>query len=92
MRSRRDLVGKVFFAWYEPRVRDNERRASASQPLRGGPLDGHEIVVPGLTAALIVFHGDDFHRYSIAASGGQVGTAVPLAYDTPVPPSIAGYH
>ena len=41
MRSRRDLVGKVFFAHYEPRLRDNERRALADQPLRGGPLDSH---------------------------------------------------
>ena len=60
--------------------------------LRGGPLDGHEIVVPGLTAALIVFHGDDFHRYSIARAGGEVGPTVPLAYDAPVPPSVAGYQ
>ena len=36
--SRRDLVGKIFFAHYEPRVRDNERRATGGQPLRGGPL------------------------------------------------------
>jgi DNA-binding CsgD family transcriptional regulator len=36
--SRRDLVGKVFFSHYEPRVRDNERRALEGSPLRGGPV------------------------------------------------------
>ena len=39
VRSRRELAGQVFFAWYEPRLRDNEQRAIAGHPLRGGPLD-----------------------------------------------------
>ncbi len=38
VRSRSDLVGKVFFSNYEPRVRDNEQRALSEQPWRGGPF------------------------------------------------------
>ncbi|MGZ5389987.1 MAG: helix-turn-helix transcriptional regulator [Aeromicrobium sp.] len=38
--SRRDLVGKVFFSHYEPRVRDNESRALVARPLRGEPMTG----------------------------------------------------
>ncbi len=42
--SRRELVGKVFFAHYEPRLRDNERRVPAGLPVRGGPVPGESIV------------------------------------------------
>jgi DNA-binding CsgD family transcriptional regulator len=38
VRSRRELVGKVFFAHYEPRFRDNEKRALDEEPLRGEPF------------------------------------------------------
>ena len=38
VRSRRELVGKVFVAHYEPRLRDNEQRVLASRPIRGEPM------------------------------------------------------
>jgi DNA-binding CsgD family transcriptional regulator len=40
VRSRRDLVGKVFFSHYEPRFRDNEKRALNGDPLIGRPVPG----------------------------------------------------
>lgn len=36
--SRRDLVGKGSFAYYEPRLRDNERRVPVGKPLHGEPV------------------------------------------------------
>ncbi|MGH3039053.1 MAG: helix-turn-helix domain-containing protein [Gaiellaceae bacterium] len=38
VRSRRELVGKVLFAHYEPRFRDDENRALEGDPLRGEPF------------------------------------------------------
>jgi DNA-binding CsgD family transcriptional regulator len=39
VRSRRELIGQVFFSYYEPRVRDNEGRVDKGRPMRGGPLE-----------------------------------------------------
>jgi DNA-binding CsgD family transcriptional regulator len=38
VRSRRELIGKIYFAHYETRVRDNERRAIDERPVRGRPM------------------------------------------------------
>jgi DNA-binding CsgD family transcriptional regulator len=49
--SRRELVAKVFFAHYEPRLRDNEQRALERQPLRGGPAAAAPVSVPATPSA-----------------------------------------
>ena len=38
VRTRRDLVGTIFFTHYEPRFRDNEHRVRTGAPILGGPL------------------------------------------------------
>ena len=38
VRSRRELVGALFFENFEPRVQDNGQRVSVEKPIRGGPL------------------------------------------------------
>lgn len=47
--SRRDLVGKVFYQHYDPRVHANGQRVLQNKPIRGGPFPGHahrQIVAP----------------------------------------------
>ena len=38
VRSRRELVGTVFFENFDPRVQDNGQRVRVEKPIRGGPL------------------------------------------------------
>lgn len=38
VRSRRELVGALFFENFDPRVQDNGERIGAQRPIRGGPL------------------------------------------------------
>lgn len=38
--SRRELVGKVFYCHYDPRVQSNAQRVLQDEPIRGGPLPG----------------------------------------------------
>lgn len=39
VRSRRELVGQVFFSHFEPRFRDNEQRVLDAKPIRGEPWE-----------------------------------------------------
>ncbi len=38
VRSRRELIGRVFSRHYRPRVEDNDERIRAARPIRGGPF------------------------------------------------------
>jgi DNA-binding CsgD family transcriptional regulator len=38
--SRRELVGKVFYHHYDPRVQSNAQRVLQDEPVRGGPFQG----------------------------------------------------
>jgi DNA-binding CsgD family transcriptional regulator len=38
--SRRELVGKVFYHHYDPRVQSNAQRVLQDEPIRGGPFPG----------------------------------------------------
>jgi hypothetical protein len=67
-----------------------------TQVLSGGPLDGHQVTIPGYTIALIVFHNGAFHRYNLKAKAvGHDSPATdleaPLVYDGPVSPETAGF-
>ncbi len=44
VRSRRELVGKIFFSFYEARVHDNVQRVTRGRPIRGGPMDPNAVV------------------------------------------------
>jgi DNA-binding CsgD family transcriptional regulator len=40
VRSRGELVSRLFQTHYEPRVRDNEQRTTSDRPSRHGPMPG----------------------------------------------------
>lgn len=47
--SRRDLVGRIFAAHYEPRVQDNDARVAAGRPILGGPVAATPLSGPAPT-------------------------------------------
>ena len=59
VRSRRELAGKVFLSHYEPRLRDNERRALQGRALRGGPSSRPAGGVGGLSAQRGAPHSEE---------------------------------
>jgi DNA-binding CsgD family transcriptional regulator len=87
VRSRRELVGKVFFAHYEPRFRDNEARVLVDEPDEAGlrSLGVPEIVVTlGSRGSLVFADGRLEHVAAMPATSGVdptgAGDAFAAAY------------
>jgi hypothetical protein len=59
--------------------------------LRGGPLDGEPVCLPPHAISMVVFSDGEFHRYSVAASSGEIGEQAPLGYTGTVPVEVAGF-
>jgi DNA-binding CsgD family transcriptional regulator len=49
VRSRRELVGKVFFNHYNPRIADNLQRTARAKPIRGNPFPFAGVSEPLIT-------------------------------------------
>jgi len=77
VRIRRELVSKVFFSHYEPRLRDNERRAAAGRPARGSRC-------PALNRGLPRTRGGPCSAPFAATCRAHVGTKRVGAHLTPL--------
>jgi len=59
--------------------------------LSGGPLDGEPVELPVHAISLVIFEAGEFHRYSLAASSGELGQHAPLGYTGTVEIEVAGF-
>ncbi len=69
VRSRRELVGRVFHHHYEPRVRDNERRTTDDLPSRHGPMADRCGLAPGDAHPVVGVDRDLDHRAGVEGAG-----------------------